>query len=204
MDGIRVCARPNSTEGTCPGVLYHASSQYSKVCGRVIGYQFGSPSAFERGVVEGRTIDEAYVEGVSITHGRNPRKHIWSYAAGSSEQNGCSHSKCPCVNIGGHEPPSYVGNNYFCESAYQGTCYLSNRFFPDDPLWDGQQCDNDEDTCCTGANTPPWFSMDLPDSTSDDIEVRICHDQHIYILEMKILQFSCWNSMSSELHAVNF
>ena len=32
-------------------------------------------------------------------------------------------------------------------------------------------------TCCTGANTPPWFSVDLPDSTSDDIEVRICHDQ---------------------------
>ena len=66
MGGIRVCARPNSTEGSCPGVLYHASSQYSKVCGRVIGYQFGSPSAFEQGVIKDRTIDEAYVEGVSI------------------------------------------------------------------------------------------------------------------------------------------
>ena len=96
MDGIRVCARPNSTEGSCPGVLYHASRQYSKVCGRVIGYQFGSPSAFEN---EHLIIDEAYVEGVSITHGRNPRKHIWSYAAGSSDQNGCSHSKCPYVNL---------------------------------------------------------------------------------------------------------
>ena len=30
---------------------------------------------------------------------------------------------------------------------------------------------------CTGTNTPPWFSVELPDSTSDDIEVRICHDQ---------------------------
>ena len=37
MHGIRVCARATSTEG----------SWYSKVCGRVIGYQFGSPSAFE-------------------------------------------------------------------------------------------------------------------------------------------------------------
>ena len=172
MDGIRVCARPNSTEGSCPGVLYHASRQYSKVCGRVIGYQFGSPSAFEN---EHLIIDEAYVEGVSITHGRNPRKHIWSYAAGSSEQNGCSNSKCPCN--GGREPPSYVGNNYYCESAYNGTCYVIDTFFPDDPLWDGQQCDNDEGTCCTGTNTLPWFSVDLPDSTSDDIEVRICHDQ---------------------------
>ena len=122
MDGIRLCARPNSTKGSCSGVLYHASGQYSKVCGRVIGYQFGSPSAFDLGAVEGRTIDEAYVEGVSITHGCNPCKHIWSYAAGSSKQNGCSHSKCPCINIGGHEPPLYVGNNYYCESAYQSTC----------------------------------------------------------------------------------
>ena len=178
MDGIRVCARPNSTEGSCPGVFYHASGQYSKICGRVIGYQFGSPSAFDG---ENRTIDEVYVEGVSITYGSNPRKHIWSYAAGSSEyriSQQCSNSKCPCN--GGREPPSYVGNNYYCESAYKlgvNDCYVVNRFFPDDPLWDGQQCDNDEATCCTGTNTPPWFSVALPNSTSDNIEVRMCHDQ---------------------------
>ena len=49
-------------------------------------------------------------------------------------------------------------------------------FFPNDPLWDGQQCDS-EGTCCTGANTPPWFSVELPDSTGDDIEVCICQDE---------------------------
>ena len=182
MDGIRVCARPISTKGSCPGVLYHASGQYSKVCGRVIGYQFGSPSAFELGAVEDRTIDEVYVEGVSITHGRHPRQHIWSYAAGSNEHRvsqECSDSKCPCN--GGRKPPSYVRNNYYCESAYKlgvTDCYVIDRFFPDDPLWDGQQCDNDEGTCCTGANTPPWFNVDLSERTSDDIEVRICHDQY--------------------------
>ena len=181
MDGIRVCARPNSTERSCPGVLYNASYRYSKVCGRVIGYQFGSPSAFELGVIENRTIDEDYVEGVSITHGHDPRQHIWSYAAGSSEyriSQECSDSKCPCN--GGRQPPSYVGNNYYCESAYKlgiNDCYVVNRFFPNDPLWDGQQCDNDEATCCTGTNTPPWFSVALPNSTSDVIEVRMCHDQ---------------------------
>ena len=181
-DGVRTCTRPITTSGNCPGTSYSISRRYSKVCGRVIGYQFGSPSAFELGAVEGRTIDEAYVEGVSITHGRNPLKHIWSYAAGSSEHRNsqeCSDSKCPCN--GGREPPSYVENNYYCESAYKGLtgCFVTNRFFPNDPLWDGQQCDNDEGTCCdsNGTNTPPWFSVDLPDSTSDDIEVRICHDQ---------------------------
>jgi hypothetical protein len=73
-----------------------------------------------------------------------------------------------------------VGNNYYCETAYHddtaGTCFVTSMFFPDDPLWDGQQCD-DEGTCCTGANTPPWFSVDLPSPTSDDIEVRICGDE---------------------------
>ena len=51
------------------------------------------------GVVKNRSIDEAYVEGVSITHGHDPRQQIWSYAAGSSEHRisqECSDSKCPC------------------------------------------------------------------------------------------------------------
>ena len=140
----RSCARPSiASYHSCYSAMFPTQGiQYSQVCGRIIGYQFGSPSAFDN---ERLTINEAYVEGVSITHGRNPCKHIWSYmhAAGSSEQNGCSHSKCPCVSIGGHEPPSYVGNNYYCESAYRGDCFIRNTFFPNDPLWDGQQCDNE-------------------------------------------------------------
>ena len=66
---------------------------------------------------------------------------------------------------------------HYCESAYRGPkCYVINTFFPNDPLWDCQQCDN-EGTCCTGTNTPPWFSVDLGHPTSDDIEVRICHNE---------------------------
>ena len=53
---------------------------------------------------------------------------------------------------------------------------MNDMLHSEDPLWDGQQCDN-EGTCCTGTNTPPWFHVDLPDSTHDDIEVHICHNQ---------------------------
>ena len=177
-DGIRACARPNSVQGSCPGTCYSVSRQYSKVCGRIIGYQFGSPAAFWKdGNVAQETIDGAYLDGISITHG-NPRIHIWSYAAGSSENGSCNNAiaNCPCSN-GSRVPPSYyVGTNYYCESAYRGNCWISNVFFPDDPLWDGQQCDN-EGTCCTGTNTPPWFSVNFPNSINDDIEVRICHNQ---------------------------
>ena len=176
-NGIKTCGRPNSTTGSCPSTLYPVSHQYSKVCGRLIGYQFGSTDAFSIDDLENSkrtTIDEPYVDGISITNGM-PRTHIWTFAAGASENGSCISLNCPCSN-GNHLQPSYVGSNYYCESAYQDDCYMSGVFFFGDPLWDGQQCDN-EGTCCTGANNPPWFSVDLSDSTNEDIEVHICHNQ---------------------------
>ena len=177
--GIRVCARPILDSGSrCLSALYPVDHQYDKICGRIIGYQFGSTDAFHSKTSTG--IEEAYVDGISITHG-NPRNHIWTYAAASTTNaNTCSSRTCPCSSISSSAPPSYVGSNYYCESAYDSTdgsnCFITNRFFPNDPLWDGQQCDN-EGTCCTGANTPPWFSVSLRSPTSDDIEVRICGDE---------------------------
>lgn len=173
-NGIRVCARQTSSRGSCQSTHYPTDRQYSRVCGRIIGYQLGSPGAFE--LAQGRSIDQAYLDGISITHG-TPRTHVWSYAVGASENGNCLplHT-CPCSNSN-RAPPPYVGNNYYCESAYRGDCFVNDVFFPNDPLWDGQQCDN-EGTCCTGTNTPPWFSVDLADRTGDDIEVRICHDEN--------------------------
>ena len=176
--GIRTCGRP--TSGGCPGKIYNVNRQYSRVCGRVIGYQYGSTDAFS--VTDSTSVNQIYLNGVSITHGI-PRVHIWSFAAGVSEQGNCNgntiKNKCPCS--GGQPSPSFVGNNFYCESAYQGpNCFESGTFFPNDPLWDGQQCNN-EGTCCTGdgVNTPPWFSVALSNPISDDIEVRICHNAGI-------------------------
>ncbi len=44
----------------------------------------------------------------------------------------------------------------------------------DDPLWDGVGC-GPLNTCCT-FNNPPWFYKELPESTTDDIEMRVCSD----------------------------
>ena len=177
-NGIRACARP--TSGGCHGNIYNVDRQYSRVCGKVIGYQFGSPEAFS--VISSASIDQIYLHGVSITHGI-PRVHIWSYVAGIGERVNCtgySDYFCPCS--GGEASPSFIGNNFYCESAYQGpNCFESGTFFPNDPLWDGQQCNN-EGTCCTGdgVNTPPWFSVALSNPTRNNIEVRICHNAGIY------------------------
>ena len=48
---------------------------YSQVCGKIIGYQDGSPDAF--GQAQGQSMDGAYVEGISLTHGSNPRQHSY-------------------------------------------------------------------------------------------------------------------------------
>ena len=48
--------------------------EYSFVCGRIIGYQDYSPDDFFQR--RSQTIDGNYVDGISLTYGRNPRKHI--------------------------------------------------------------------------------------------------------------------------------
>ena len=171
---FRVCGRRSTTfsPGSCEGLNYTTGSeQYNQVCGRIIGYQIGITSAFYYS--SGRSIDNIYVEGVSVTRG-SPRQHIWTFADGTNEQGGNPAENCPCVtgSTNGNYIPSFVGQNYFCESGitsgFQGGVFYPNG----DPLWDGQGC-GPTSSCCT-FNSPPWFNVRLPSSTTDDIEVRIC------------------------------
>ena len=165
---VRVCGRPTTTSGSCPATSYIAGRPYTKVCGRVIGYQVSSPDG-----VFSNTIDQAYVDGVSVTYG-NPRNHIWTFAVGVTE-NSFFHfpNNCPCWDSSAKQPPSFVGNNYFCESGNPSSNFVPGFLYNSDKLWDGQQCSG-EGTCCTG---PPWFSVELPNNSTDDIEVRICGNE---------------------------
>ena len=165
---LRACGRLMSNIGSCPAKVYSTNRQYSKVCGRVIGIQVASPDAFEC-----QDINGPYIDGVSITHG-SPRKHIWSYV-GSVSETTTDHYACPCDYSSAAPPPSFVGNNYYCESGNPNQNW-QGQVFPNDKLWDGERCSH-EGTCCTGTNTPPWFSVNLLKPTSDDIEVRICGDE---------------------------
>ena len=171
----RLCTR-NTDGGGCSSATFNLHGiRYTHVCGKIIGYQHMSPNAFYSFYYNRRlTIDNTYVDGVSLTHGHNPRKHIWTFAAALHEVTTIHReSLCPCTNI--HNPlsipiPPYVGNDYFCDTASKTR--LNNHFFPDDPLWDGQGCGR-LNTCCS-FNNPPWFMKNLSSSTSDDIEMRLC------------------------------
>ena len=176
-NGVRTCGRPLTPSGSCPSTVYPTGRQYSRVCGRAIGYQYGSTEAFSFDAVE--RIDSYYVYGVSVTHGC-PRNHIWTFAAGLSEGVIDQQWNCPCSNPGHPDnvlPPSFVGNNYYCESGNPENMHTTDILYSDDPLWDGQQC---EGQCCSNGKSPPWFSVELPNSTSDKIEVRICIAQQSF------------------------
>ena len=100
-NGVRVCGRPAGSNNECHSTFYSTGGHsYNRVCGQVIGYQFGRTDSFH----SSQTIDEPYVEGISITYG-SPQSHIWTLAAGISE----SKSGCPCE--GSESTPPFVGSN---------------------------------------------------------------------------------------------
>ena len=72
----RLCAMNIDNGGCSSAILPVGGVQYSRVCGKIIGYQQESPDAFHGGQT---TIDSHYVDGISLTHGNSPRKHIWTF-----------------------------------------------------------------------------------------------------------------------------
>ena len=165
QNGVRACGRPDGN-GCLSSVQFPVGMTYSEVCGRVTGYQYWGPDAFS----SHRSINDAYVEGVSLTHG-SPRKHIWSFAAGY-RRSPSSSGNCPCSTSSGRSPPSFVGNNYYCETGYTGQGTPPQELFSE-PLWDGKGCSSEEAQCCQAAGIP-WFHKRLSTTTNDYIELRVC------------------------------
>ena len=170
--GKRLCGR---TGVGCNSVHFNSLGiEYSRVCGRVIAYQFATVDGLFSYCDRRTTLDGTFLDGVVLTHG-SPRNHIWSFIANYYQgQTGCR--SCPCSVQSGFSGaiPDYINNDYFCDSgrSYTGGPRI---LYSQDPLWDGAGCGNGNN-CCE-FNSPPWFCKDLPTSTSDDIELRICGDE---------------------------
>ena len=146
------CRRDSPSAG-CSGVQVHTHHlNYSTVCGRIEGLIFGAVDGFVR--ASNADVDGNYVDGVSLTHG-TPRQHIWTFAATFTEQ-----STCSCSN----NIPLSVRNDYFCDTRQRGPNSVA--------VWGGTDCDG----CCS-YNNPPWFYKQLPQSTTDNIEMRLCRDE---------------------------
>ena len=175
----RTCRR---TSSRCESEYFNTYSiNYTSVCGRVIAYQYGNTDAFGPYInrqTPPNTIDTAYIDGVSITNGQSPRHHIWTFASAISKvfESGIrDYDICACTNTSYNWPyttPSWVGNDYFCDSGNPGFSFYNGITCSDDPLWDGQGCPS-ASTCCQ-FNNPPWFCKQLQRAMTDSIEVRLC------------------------------
>ena len=177
----RTCGRAHTRAEGCSSTTFSVGGlSYSRVCGRIKGYQFGDTGAFypsNQSLAIRSNISSYYVEGVSLTHGEtNDRQHIWTFASGRTEAPSIDDqtTSCPCDTDIYNDIPSFVANDYFCESGLSSPWNISLHIslFSTDPLWDGEDCIANS-SCCQ-FNNPPWFTKNLSNPTTDDIELRIC------------------------------
>ena len=171
MSGLTLCGQ--SAAG-CEGTLFSALGlSYSRVCGQLRGYQFSSTDAFQSYVSDSSLgLNDPYVDGVSITSGI---KHIWTYATGNHD--GADTYDCPCNTGASIQVPPYVGNDYYCESGNSDTSTSTTVLYSNDPLWDGEQCIGLEAPCCSAHPNMPWFIKTLSETTTEDIQLRLCIDE---------------------------
>ncbi len=195
----RGCGRTSPDANTCDSAIFPAGGgSYSSVCGRILAYQRGTTDAFLNSVHRGLTsIDSTYVDGISVTHGPvGSREHIWTFASAHSEQHMERDTllNCACTNTQYNWPyqlPSFIQNNYFCDTGNPGPGSSFTDYYTTDPLWDGAGCGLNN-TCCQ-FNNLPWFNSTLSQGTSDDIELRLClgegntdEDLIVYLIELYV------------------
>uniref|UniRef100_A0A1X7VAE8 Uncharacterized protein n=1 Tax=Amphimedon queenslandica TaxID=400682 RepID=A0A1X7VAE8_AMPQE len=144
---------------------------YNKVCGQVRGYQLGIAYAIHFFRLVRR------ISGVLIFHGSNIENHIWAHVGGESEDRTDTRA-CPCntgYNGGLNVNATFIGSHYYCESGADPGQSASDVLYATDPLWDGQQCDGPESTCCPANSKMPWFYRSLDTQTTDDVRLAVCH-----------------------------
>jgi len=177
-----------TSEAGCSSVSFSTFGvPFTKVCGRAIGYQYHSVDAFGALAGLGSSIDDPYVDGLSITYD-TPRQHLWTYAAGHAESGNPGAQNCPCADATGAEPPSFVGDHYFCESANVGG--TEDQWYADDPLWDGDGCATGN-TCCDPP-TLPWFNRMIDPPSTADIELRLCRDEPANLEDVSVELFELY------------
>ena len=75
---VRGCGRRASGPQTCDSVTYSVHGRtYSFVCGRILAYHKGGAGAFNHAIRYNLdTIEDAYLSGVSLTHGPAEQDNI--------------------------------------------------------------------------------------------------------------------------------
>ena len=178
----RACIKPPSA-GCTSITLNTPNVEYSRVCGKILAYQIGHVNGYSgRTSNYSRSIDGNYVDGITLTHGReSERQHIWTFVAerDSIVTDWTRGRRCPCLDgrlRDRGETPSFIDNHHqFCDTGSNSDKIPKGQFFESNLLWDGAGCTG-SNQCCS-FNRPPYFYRTLTKSTSNDIEMRLCTDE---------------------------
>ena len=193
-DGYRFCRRSRSTLwGSCNSVIIQNNGiSYSQICGKVTAYQYRKPN-LAVSLDRRNYLDSYYLDGISITRG-SPRQHVWSLMVGLFENPmlyGYTFAACPCAIGSTQSVPSFVGNNYFCESGNPSHTFPDKVLY-DDALWDGKSCGPNEGSCCSDRGQP-WFHRDYGTNTiTDYIELRVCSNRRLEEKETMVSKYEIY------------
>jgi len=168
--GVKVSAGCSSASFSSYGITYN------QVCGKLRGYQVGTPGGFGP-YVNDRGNADLVVDGVLISHGKT-HAHIWTYATGQEKVPSPatdSNIICPCTDtrFNGIVAP-FIGNDYYCDSSVLKD--PAGYKFYTTPLWTGKGC-TPPNFCCSQSGMP-WFCKTLPVPTTDYIEIRNCRNSN--------------------------
>ena len=136
----------------------------------VEGYQYGHMDAFQH-LTPSKTPDDLYAEGISITSGSSPRRHLWTYVVGlNANPESYQNNQCPCTVLGTtSNVPTFLNDDY-CETLAGIAGYTGK-------LWDnsGPSCVSGS-TCCDNPDQP-WFKKKLTQPANEDVEIRWCANE---------------------------
>ena len=161
-------------DNICFSHTFHVKRNYTRVCGRVIGYQSDKNTNRFR-LSSNIKINSHYPGGVLITS-RNYSTPLWMYAVGN--YNATNNEQDPCFNR------TYFTNSFNIldfENHDHSSCKSGPNVAWDGPLWFGDGCVTPSNMTC-----PEWFNRQV-NRTTEDIEVRWCGDVYTEILEIWVL-----------------
>ena len=158
-DKITLCRCTKTSIGCCSVIYLSNGMSYLQLCGTVRVYPEGTQDGFNALDIT----SEVYVDGVNLIYGNCFNKnHIWIYTA--AIKFGSNTRICDQCN---YRKPSFQGTNFTCTIAH---CDNGENCYPESP-WgnEAQQCFGNE-----------TFYRQLSESTTNNIEMRVCRDQGCY------------------------
>ena len=109
--GLTRCVRSTEDAG-CSNIIFPVMNiSYSHICGTVQAFWFGFPDGFAGSDRSSTTINDNYVDGISLTYGTSNKTHIWTFIADGVQSNQNSPGRVP----------GYVGD-YYSWLNYESLC----------------------------------------------------------------------------------